>query len=285
MSVSYSQLKLVRTLEDLTARIRNEVQKAAEIQQALLPLPTFNFPGVRIAADLRTCSEIGGDFYDYFAINCDRLCLIIGDVSGHGVQSGMVTTAAKASLHTLIRQGIVTPASLLSEMNAAVFTTTRQALLMSCLVAIVCPSEHKIRYANAGHNFPYLCHRYDGIVEMLENPPCFPLGFDVHATFREQVIDFKPGDTFFLYSDGAIECSNGRTEFGYRQLERCLLELLNQSPTEWVRSIVDSLSAFRGNQGFEDDVTLLIARSEDDITMSAAASEDRPVRCICGDFA
>ena len=284
MNISSSQSELLRMLEELTARIRDEVQKAAQMQQALLPLPTFSFPGIKLAADLTTCSEVGGDFFDFFPIDCNRLCLIIADVSGHGVQSGMVTTAAKASLHTLIRQGIATPGALLSNMNEAILATTRQALLMTCLVAVISPGEQTICYANAGHNFPYLCRKHANTVEMLENRPSFPLGFDVHASFEEQTIGFKPGDTFVLYSDGINECSNGSQDYGYGQFEDCLFKLLGQPPAEWVKTILNSLSTFRGNERFEDDVTLLIAGFEDAATQDHTIYRNKHSSGSYGDF-
>jgi sigma-B regulation protein RsbU (phosphoserine phosphatase) len=109
MQISKTQSSLLDKVISLSARIRDEVAMASKIQQDLLPLPEFKFQGINIGAGVMTSSEIGGDFFDYFTIGDNKLGLIIADVSGHGVQSGMVTTAAKASLHTLISMGISKP--------------------------------------------------------------------------------------------------------------------------------------------------------------------------------
>jgi serine phosphatase RsbU (regulator of sigma subunit) len=269
MSISESQTKLFNTLNNLTLRMRDEVQKAAQIQQALLPSRTFKFPGIGLAAELKTCTEIGGDFFDYFAIDRERLCLFIADVSGHGVQAGMVTTAAKASLHTLARNGITTPSLLLSNMNEAIRATAKQALLMTCFVAIINLKEKIIWYANAGHNYPYICRKHPQSVEMLTSPDCFPLGFDEKAVFKEQTASFVQGDTVVLYSDGINECSDGNEDFGYARFEDCLRNLAEQPLEEWVRRVLDSLSRFRGHEQFDDDVTLVAVRYEDPIKQSS----------------
>jgi phosphoserine phosphatase RsbU/P len=263
MSISQNQSQLLHMLENLTARIRDEVNNAAQIQQALLPSRIFSFPGIELAADLKTCTELGGDIYDYFLIDRDRLCLVVADVSGHGVQAGMMTTATKASLHTLVRQGITTPGLLLSGMNGAILATTGHTLLMTCIVAIISLEDRQIRYANAGHNFPYLLRKDTHDIEMLQNSPCFPLGFDANSLYEENTVEFSPGDALVLYSDGVPECSNGSDDYGYKRFENCLSSLAEQSPSHCVNQILKFLSEFRGNEGFEDDVTLVVARFED----------------------
>ncbi len=263
MSISRSQSALLQMLDTLTFRIRDEVKKAADIQQALLPLSRFRYPAIGIAAELKTCSEVGGDFFDYFTIDTDRLCVIIADVSGHGVQAGMITTAAKASLHTLVRQGVATPGTLLSCMNESILKTTRKSLLMTCLIAVINPARKQICYANAGHNFPYVCSKANHTIRMLENPPTFPLGFDSNSSFKEITIPFNPGDTLVLYSDGVNECSNGLEDYGYANLESCMFGLIGKAPEEWVRQILNSLSNFRGSEPLRDDVTMVVAHFEE----------------------
>jgi serine phosphatase RsbU (regulator of sigma subunit) len=263
INISENQSRLLSTLESLTERIRHEVQKAAQIQQALLPASSFHFPGVRIAAGLKTCTEIGGDFFDYFAIDSKRLCLVIADVSGHGVQAGMVTTAAKASLHSLATNGITTPSLLLSNMNEAIRATANQTLLMTCFIAVIRPEERVMHYANAGHNFPFLCRKGPRTVEMLPSPPGFPLGFDENAVLGEQTVALDPGDCVVLYSDGINECSNGVEDFGYGRFKDCLQQLEEQPLEEWVRYVMTSLAHFRGHEPYDDDITLVAVRFED----------------------
>lgn len=268
MAVSENQKQLVDTLDRLGARIREEVSKASRIQQDLLPSPEWRYRGVEIGAGLITSSEIGGDFYDYFAIGEQRIGLVIGDVSGHGVQSGMVTTAAKASLHTLIARGIATPAELLHGMNDAILATARQTLLMTCFIALLDHEKGEISYANAGHNFPYLYRGGTDSLEPLHDSTNFPLGFEKECVFRECSTPFGEGDALFLYTDGIVECvgRNG-SEFGYERLENVLHENAKLPPPLLREALLQAAADFTGTRTFEDDVTLLLASFQTDGTV------------------
>lgn len=260
MKVSSCQSLLFDALKVLSSRINEEVAKASIIQRDLLPPAEYSDDFITISADLITSSEIGGDFYDYFPLEGDRLGLVVADVSGHGVQAGMVTTAAKASLHTLISQGITTPAALLSGMNTAILATAKQNLLMTCLIAVIDNTTGRLTLANAGHNFPYIFRPESRQIKRIEEVASYPLGFEKDFVYQECSADFSRGDVLFLYTDGIIECVNtAGEEFGYERLERVLTMAGKSSPTELLQLLKVSAEKFTGSATFEDDVTLLIA--------------------------
>jgi serine phosphatase RsbU (regulator of sigma subunit) len=261
MTISQNQSLLLETLNEMGARLRDEVAKASIIQRALLPAPEFNFSGMSLSADVITSSEIGGDLYDYFCTEDGRLGLVIADVSGHGVQSGMVTTAAKASLHTLISQGTVTPARLLQGMNHAILATARQSLLMTCLIVVIDPTRGCCTLANAGHNYPYLCRAGEIEPAMLSEVAGFPLGFEPDSTYPELSIPLAAGDTLLLYTDGIVECTNREDEeFGYARLESFLRTQMRSRPKDLKQLLLEEVQRFTGTTAFADDVTLLVAR-------------------------
>ena len=260
MKISESQTALLDALKNMSARIRDEVMKASEVQQDLLPAAEYCFGPVTVSAGIRTSTEIGGDFYDYFELEDGRLGLVIADVSGHGIQSGMVTTAAKASLHTLIGQGITTPAVLLHFMNNTILATARQTLLMTCLIAIIDMPKGEVVMANAGHNFPYLIGGTTGRAVRLSTAPGFPLGFEQDCLYEELSTPFSTGDTLFLYTDGIVECINDRDEeFGYERLESFLNEHASSRPRDIKQNLLETAISFMGGNSFDDDVTLLVA--------------------------
>lgn len=262
MKISENQAMLLNTLQLLSSRITEEVDKASKIQRDLLPPSEFFASDILISAEVLTSSEIGGDFYDYFTLGEERLGLVVADVSGHGVQAGMVTTAAKASLHSLIGKGVTTPADLLYGMNNAILATARQSLLMTCLIVIIDPIDNKLTLANAGHNFPYLVRRRAVVPEMIQDVAGYPLGFEENCSYPEFTCTFRPGDTLFLYTDGIVECLNPHgEEFGYRRLERVLAKAGESSPLELRNLLRQTAELFTGIATFEDDVTLLIAAS------------------------
>lgn len=262
MKISENQANLLNTLQLLTARITEEVDKASKIQRDLLPPSDFFADNIRVSAEVITSSEIGGDFYDYFPLGEGRLGLVVADVSGHGVQAGMVTTAAKASLHSLIGKGVTTPAALLYGMNNAILATARQSLLMTCLIVIIDPIDNSLTLANAGHNFPYIIRRKTVDPEMIQDVAGYPLGFEENCSYPEFNCTFNPGDTLFLYTDGIVECIDCHgEEFGYERLERILSKAGEYPPLELRNLLKRSAELFTGASAFEDDVTLLIATS------------------------
>jgi serine phosphatase RsbU (regulator of sigma subunit)/CBS domain-containing protein len=261
MRISESQATLLEALQNLSARIREEVAKASRIQQDLLPPGEGRCGGIAVSAEVVTSSEIGGDFYDYFPIGESKVGFVVADVSGHGVQSGMVTTAAKASLHTLIAQGITTPAELLRGMNNAILATARQTLLMTCLIAVIDQQREELTLANAGHNFPYVYREQAGTLKMINDVAGYPLGFEENCAYDELTVPFPAGSTLFLYTDGIVECHNREgEEFGYGRLEAFLYEEFHHPPQKVKKLLLTEAARFVGAKSFEDDVTLLIAR-------------------------
>jgi phosphoserine phosphatase RsbU/P len=260
LAVAEQQRGLLEALDRLSSRIREEVARGVKIQQDLLPPPLYQGLGVTVGAGIATCSEIGGDFFDYFSVGEHTLGLLIADVSGHGVQAGMVTTAAKASLHTLISLGVTTPAGLLAGMNNAILATARQTLLMTCLIASLDLRAGTITVANAGHNFPYLVRAAAGSAEMLETPAGFPLGFERDSRYPECRLGYAPGDALFLYTDGLVECCDASgEEFGYQRLQDLLEEARELHPRSLHSFILGRAAAFTGTPLLDDDLTTLVA--------------------------
>lgn len=263
MVISKGQAYLLDKLEVLSARIREEVDKARQIQQDLLPPSSFSFSGAVLDAVLLNSSEISGDVYDYFEIDDHRLGVMVGDVSGHGVQSGMVATAAKAGLHLLLDRGVRTPSELLSGMNKAVLVTASSSLMMTAVVAVIDLADRKISYANAGHNYPYLYRAATDVLVKLDNTGGFPLGFDSGSVYDEVVVDFRKNDRLLLYTDGIVEArNNSEEEFGYDRMEAYLQNELSNHPERVRRGLVELVRTFTGVDEFEDDVTILIVGDE-----------------------
>ena len=263
LAVAEQQKRLLEKLDQMSSRIREEVAHGVKIQQDLLPPPLYHFQGITVGAGITTCSEIGGDFFDYFSVGADTLGLLVADVSGHGVQAGMVTTAAKASLHTLLSLGVNTPSGLLAGMNNAILATARQSLLMTCLIASIDLAAGTITIANAGHNFPYVLRGGSGAAEMLDASVGFPLGFERDSKFPESHTFFDPGDALFMYTDGIVESANPKDEeFGYERLVELLSRVRSLPPHLWHGSLLEGVAAFSGTDVFDDDVTTLVARFE-----------------------
>lgn len=262
MAISRSQAALLDALDRLSSRIRSEVEMARQVQAALLPETPLQHAGMTVAAGLVNSTEISGDFYDVFPLDEHRLGLLVADVTGHGVQAGLVTTAAKAGLQTLLDNGVRTPARILGGVNRAIMATGGGNLLMTALVAVLDRQKGTAVLSSAGHPYPYWRQRATGHWQLVALEPGFPLGFDDGADYTETTISFLPGDHLLLYSDGIQEAENCQGAlFG----EQHLLATLQQAagkPEQVRDDLLHAARLFRGQDHFDDDVTLVVAQQE-----------------------
>lgn len=275
MTISKVQAGLLETLEQLSRRIRREIEMAQRIQTDLLPTTPARYGRIDVAAGLVTSTEISGDFYDLFQPDGSRLGLMVADVTGHGVQAGLVTTAAKAGLQILLDNGITRPGELLRGMNRAIAATGGQQLMMTALIALLDPEKQLVLLASAGHPYPWRYAAEDGSWSELPLDPGFPLGFDDTASYAETESPFCPGDKLLLFSDGIIEAENRMAEaFGTFRFCQVLQEGRLLGSEQLKDLLLDEARRFTGNHGFEDDVTLLIASSETDYAPATGPVSD-----------
>lgn len=265
MTISRIQTGLLETLEQLSHRIRNEVEMARRIQVDLLPTTPMQHAGITVSAGLVNSSEISGDFYDLFLPTADRIGLLVADVTGHGVQAGLVTTAAKAGLQTLVDKDITRPGELLCGINRAILATARQQLMMTALIGLVETDENRITLASGGHPYPWRYAAVDDCWHEVPLDPGFPLGFDEAASYPESTIPFLPGDRILFFSDGIIESENSMAEaFGLCRFQQVLHEGRSLGPEALKELLLAEARKFTGRETFDDDVTLMIAEREGD---------------------
>ncbi|MEW6611756.1 MAG: SpoIIE family protein phosphatase [Pseudomonadota bacterium] len=258
LSISESQARLIDTLQVLSRRLQSEVANAALLQRTLLPPPEMRMAGLAGQAHMITSSEVGGDYYDYFAAGPHRTVLLVGDVSGHGVASGTMVSAAKAGVNLLATEGVSDPREILERLNQTLLATARQSLLMTLFCASVDTRNGTLRFANAGHQFPYLRRAGHGTWSMLEAGG-LPLGKEAKADYASQIVDFEVGDRLFLYTDGVVEAESPVGEpFGYERLE-ALLDAHGAAPAAQLKAaVLDALHVHCGGDSFADDVTLFV---------------------------
>ena len=263
MAISRSQADLLEALDSLSRRIRNEVEMARQVQADLLPQTPLQHAGVSVAAGLVNSTEISGDFYDVFILDEHRLGLLVADVTGHGVQAGLVTTAAKAGLQTLLDNGVQAPSKILNGINRAILATARGNLLMTAVVVIIDRQTATAVASSAGHPYPFHWRAAAGEWHSLTLDSGFPLGFDDSADYGETIIEFVRGDRLLLFSDGIQEAEGPHGElFGERYLEETLKQERTDDPSMLLDSLLEAARSFQGHDYFDDDVTLVVAVQE-----------------------
>jgi serine phosphatase RsbU (regulator of sigma subunit) len=264
----------LKELGNLSARLQDEINLAATLQRSILPSPEINLPGVQGMATLITSSEVGGDYYDYFQVSGYQSVFLVGDVSGHGVAAGTMVSAAKGGLYPLISEGIAKPAEILRSLNATMLSAAHQSLLMTMSCVSLDGRTGRLRFANAGHVFPYLRRRDSNEWIMLEGSVGLPLGktVDVDYLAVEQELDMEIGDRLFLFTDGLVEEESPLGEpFGYDRLESLLQQHAHSSPDVLHKAILFALRNHCGRDGFSDDVTLAVIDHSDRVESQTIA--------------
>ncbi|HEV7920661.1 MAG TPA: SpoIIE family protein phosphatase [Thermoanaerobaculia bacterium] len=239
-------------------RLQSEIAIAASIQRNLLPKEGPQFRGVSFSAHFEPTTSIGGDYYDVFNLDKSRLAVAIGDVSGHGLSTGLVMAMVKAAITTLVEEG-AEETSLFHRLNELVFRSTERRAFMTLAFTIFDLERGLIRHTNAGHLYPYLL-RKDAQPMSIESPS-FPLGVRHEITTRTVELDLQEGDTMVYLSDGIVEAQNEEGDpLGFDQLEALLAEQVDRSPSAIRDSILTTVARHSGSRPADDDRTIMILR-------------------------
>ena len=270
--------EVVYTYEDLAPhvkrivereRVKAEIDAANRIQAALLPQEAPYVAGASVASHYRAATEIGGDYFDFLPQPNGEVGIAFGDVSGHGLTSGIVMAMAKSAL--LVQVGYdSSPRAVMNVLNDIVIKTAPKRILMTFFFGLLDPSSQTLRFSSAGHLDPYVFRARERRIEALSSWG-FPLGVKRREPFREHTVDFEPGDRLILYSDGLIEAIDDDGEpYGFDRFEKTILEYGHLSAEEIKKTLLNAIRKFTRNRPPEDDQTLVVV-SFDDVLAGRAA--------------
>jgi serine phosphatase RsbU (regulator of sigma subunit) len=248
------------------ARIEQELEVAQTIQETLVPGPELVDHGeLSFAGFYQPASQTGGDWWTWHDLIDGKVLLVIGDVTGHGVPSAMITAAAKAACDVAryVYRDDVTVTGLLEIMNHAIFESAQRRFVMTCFASIVDPRHRTITYANAGHNFPYLFRAgSDGRGEfgslMIRGNR---LGDDPTSRYEAKTTELLPGDVVVWYTDGIVECESPTgEEYGEKRFRASVRRAAALDASEMRDAIVSDANAYFGETSRKDDITLIVGR-------------------------
>ena len=254
---------LTETAEKAT--MQKELEVARIIQETLLP-PTgiIERPPLKIFGYFRSATVCGGDFWNVTDLEDGRTLIVVGDVTGHGVPSAMITAAAKSSMDTVrhIKGKNLSLTYLLEEMNRTIFASAKRKFVMTFFALAYDRARSQISFANAGHNFPFLLARDQGKLDIRSLVARGNrLGDVEESRYMEQTIPVQAGDTLVLYTDGLTEYRNSEgREYSERRLRRVLQKHAALDPDELGKTILRDLSGFAAQAPQEDDVTLVVVK-------------------------
>ncbi|MBL9078560.1 MAG: serine/threonine-protein phosphatase [Planctomycetes bacterium] len=248
-----------------TAELGKELTMARAIQRQILPANAVELAGFDVAAEYRACGAVGGDYFDYVPLADGRQMVVIADVSGHNLASGMMMVSARAMLRTLasVRSE---PAQVFDQLAASMYDDlVRTERFLTAAAIAVRPCERTVDYVSAGHNDLLVYRAATDAVETVASESTI-LGFVPDPGYVSRQLRLAPGDCLLLFTDGITEATDANDEmFGDDRLAALLAQL---APGRSARAIVDGvlheLDRFRcGREGL-DDVTIVAIRCVDD---------------------
>ena len=238
-------------------RLEREIQLARQIQKTFLPNRLPKIPGWEMDIYWQTAREVGGDFYDIFRIKGDRFGVVIADVSDKGMPAALYMTVTK----TLIRafsQNAESPARVLERVNRALAFEPRNTMFVTAVFVILNAEDGSLRYANAGHNLPFILRHENGAVEAFPKGG-MALGVYSSNKLMDHLLTVEEGDWLIFYTDGVTESFSPAGEtFGEQRLRLTIEKAPKHSPAGFLDFVREQLSNFREGTPPSDDLTLVV---------------------------
>ncbi|MDB5097508.1 MAG: serine phosphatase [Cyanobacteria bacterium RYN_339] len=279
-------LKTAAMLDDrlFKDRMDQELQRAREVQEAMLPRELPATPGFAFAASSVPCFEASGDYYDFLPLPDGRLGIAVADVAGKGIAAALATAMAKSGLY-IQAQTDPEVQPVLTALNKLIHNASKNAASKSfttCIYAVLDPAEMKLTYACAGHPPPLHYSAAAGTITQFPILGGFPLGVRGHATYRAQDVRLAPGDVLLFYTDGVTEAqapedlpAGGDPEPGEPFETDRLAEVLvanHHRPAAAIHdAIKQAVEAFTHGAPPADDLTLVVVKAQPKPTAARTA--------------
>lgn len=254
----------IRKLKETTAareRIESQLEIAREIQLGILPRVFPPFPErkeMEIFATLSPAQEVGGDFYDFFFIDNDRLLFAVGDVSDKGVPAALFMAVTKTFLKACASGS--NGDNVLFTVNNELCRENESCMFVTLFCGILNTLTGEVKYSNAGHNPPYVL-RSSGEVERLQERHGMALGAVENTPFGASRLFLRPGDCLFLYTDGVTEAMDTDKQlFTEKRLKECLASQCGSSPEKAIQRVVREIMNHVSGAQQSDDLTMLCVR-------------------------
>ena len=256
-------------------RIGTELALASRIQSEMLPSVFPPFPDrtdFDIYASMKPAKEVGGDFYDFFLLDRDRLGLVMADVSGKGVPAALFMMVSKILTKNFAAMG-ESPGRVLEMLNDQICSNNREEMFITVWLGVLDLKTGRLLAANAGHEYPAL-KKPDGSFELVKDRHGFVVGGMEDMHYKEYELQMDPGSKLFVYTDGVPEAADENNElFGTDRMLTALRRAENASPGEILRSVDEAVSAFVGRAPQFDDQTMMCV-----YYAGQTAEEGRPMK-------
>jgi sigma-B regulation protein RsbU (phosphoserine phosphatase) len=252
----------VAKIESISAekhRIESELDMAKRIQLSMMPSVFPPYPDrneFEIYASVEPAREVGGDFYDFFLIDKDHLCMVMADVSGKGVPAALFMMGSKIVIKNSAML-MNSPAKILTRANESICENNEQDMFLTVWLGILELSTGKLVAANAGHEYPALMRAGEKF-EIIKSKHGFVIGGFEDAIYMDYELQLEPGDKLFLYTDGLPEATNGDNEMlGIDGMLDALNENCESHPEVILNGVKNAVDGFVKEAEQFDDLTMM----------------------------
>jgi len=269
-SMTASVEGLLRESEE-KLRLESELEIAREVQAQLFPRSAPEVPGLALYGVCKAARMVSGDYYDYLKLGENKVCLVLGDVSGKGISAALLMAAIQSALRAQFYDGFapaggsqssaLSTAAVVGRLNLQLYENTPREKYATFFFAVYDAASRSLTYTNAGHLPPVLFRR--GKVERLRVGGTV-VGLFSPLTYEQAEIQIQPGDLLLAFTDGITEPENiYGEEFGEDRVLEVVHRALSASPQALVEEIYRSVSDWTGSPELQDDMTLLVARASE----------------------
>ncbi|MBI3037872.1 SpoIIE family protein phosphatase [bacterium] len=233
-----------------------DLEVARVVQDAFFPREILSANGWEVYGTCTPASRVGGDYFDYFLVDENKIAVIVGDVSGHGVSAALVVAMAKALIAHPANE--FNPSKIFNMIDKIFSETLKRRKMMTCFFGIIDIIEGKFLASNAGHNYPFIL---SGEKAEHISFPGFPLGVNSRRKYQVSEINLNENDCMIFYTDGFIEAfdRNG-VSIGYPKVKNALPALLKNSAFETENALREWHRSIARPGPLDDDITLVVVQ-------------------------
>ncbi len=242
-------------------RLRRELELGRQIQIDMLPSAPMSFGLTEVQGVSIPAREVGGDFFNYFALENGQVALLVGDVSGKGVGAALLMANIQASLRTRLALG-QTLSAIAEALDREMAATSGSRLYVTLFLGIFDPAQRTLQYVNAGHNPQFVLRPNQALEQM--HATGIPIGLLAGRGYTHREVSLASGDLLFFYTDGCVESENEADEmFGTDRLESLLVSIGSSGPStpdRVLQQVEEAVTSFRGTREPNDDATMMAVR-------------------------
>jgi len=263
-------------------RLQQDLLLAEQIQKSFLPRQLPSVEGIEFVTEYRPAYSVGGDFYDLFWLDHERIGVFIGDVSGKGVSAALLMARISSDLR-VAALAEPSPARAISRVNQAVLERKQHDIFVTGIYLTLDVKSKTLMLANAGHLPPFIRRKTRGELVRVEGGSGTAIGIFDEAVYEETRIELGPGDTLVLCTDGVLEATDELGEqFGFERLELSLSSGASR-PKDVADRLQRDLREHVGDAPQYDDVTLIVLGVTGEPAPARLRRRDEPTQTVRND--